>query len=200
MEQLLAAKNELLKKTEVALEREQNSSSEKALWSKINNLIWKFNYFWIPKEKSQIFPRNQLLKMDLMLNLPFLLSHCIGLAQEVSESLLPRKSMTVHLRAKIGRFSMSSIFKSVFLEKIWLYKRNSISYLPLWVGGFELNRSRWRSQLSNDCTLTMKWFYSTLHLWTAKLHFRLPLTDNRLRRPVGNCLFQVGMFGPTQVC
>ena len=31
MEQLLAAKNELLKKTEVALEREQNSSSEKAL-------------------------------------------------------------------------------------------------------------------------------------------------------------------------
>ena len=64
LEQLLAAKNELLKKTEVALERERNCSSEKALWFKINNLIWKFNHFWAPKEKRQIFPINQLLNKN----------------------------------------------------------------------------------------------------------------------------------------
>ena len=86
--------------------------------------------------KKPNFPRNQLLKMDLMLNLPFLLSHWTCSRGPLTSC------MSVHLRAKIGRFSMSSIFKSVFLEKIWLYKRNSISYLPLWVGGFELNRSR----------------------------------------------------------
>ena len=121
--------------------------------------------------------------MDLMLNLPFLLSHWIC-SRGLWGSFI--SCMSVHLCAKFGSFSMSSILKSVFLEKIWLYKWNSISYSPLWV--WDLNWIGRDEEVSCRMIAHWQWNDSVPHCISEQPNCTL------------DCLWQTtGYEGPSEI-
>ena len=85
-------------------------------YTKKNKLIVGYNNYslitaWLIYYQSQIFPRNQILKMDLMLNLP--IPRGVVWTSWALESFL---------FAGMDRFCMRSIFKSLFLGNTWLYQ------------------------------------------------------------------------------
>ena len=88
--------------------------------------------------KSQIFPRDQLLEINFVRNLPF--QHSNGLAQEIHEGHMVRTeriswtSWASPLERWKGRLCLEFIFKSWFLGKFWLYHNND-KIKTLFIGG-----------------------------------------------------------------